>query len=49
MRPINPLLERLSRICDLTAEILFWVMVFFLIILTLSYIYEWKKGALDLE
>jgi len=27
----------------------FWVMAFFLIILTLGFIYEWKKGALDLE
>ena len=25
----------------------FWVMIFFLFILTVGFIYEWKKGALD--
>jgi NADH-quinone oxidoreductase subunit A len=25
----------------------FWVMIFFLIILTIGFIYEWKKGALN--
>lgn len=27
----------------------FWTMMTFLIILTLGFVYEWKKGALDLE
>ena len=27
----------------------FWTMMTFLILLTLGFIYEWKKGALDLE
>jgi len=25
----------------------FWVVIFFLILLTIGFIYEWKKGALD--
>jgi NADH-quinone oxidoreductase subunit A len=27
----------------------FWTMFFFLVILTLGFIYEWIKGALDWE
>ena len=27
----------------------FWTMIFFLLILTLGFVYEWKKGALDWE
>ena len=27
----------------------FWSMMFFLIVLTVGFIYEWKKGALDWE
>lgn len=27
----------------------FWTMIIFLILLTVGFIYEWKKGALDLE
>ena len=27
----------------------FWTMMFFLILLTVGFIYEWKKGALDWE
>ena len=27
----------------------FWSMMFFLVILTVGFIYEWKKGALDWE
>lgn len=27
----------------------FWSMMFFLLILTLGFVYEWKKGALDWE
>ena len=27
----------------------FWSMIFFLMILTIGFIYEWKKGALDWE
>jgi NADH-quinone oxidoreductase subunit A len=27
----------------------FWSMVLFLIILTIGFIYEWKKGALEWE
>lgn len=27
----------------------FWIMILFLVLLTVGFIYEWKKGALDLE
>ena len=27
----------------------FWLMIFFLFLLTLGFVYEWKKGALDWE
>ena len=27
----------------------FWTMIFFLLILTLGFVYEWKKGALEWE
>jgi NADH-quinone oxidoreductase subunit A len=25
----------------------YWIMIFFLIVLTIGFIYEWKKGALN--
>ena len=36
-----------SSIVNLLSSFGFWAMIYFLLILTVGFIYEWQKGALD--